>query len=62
MPLPCYTETLTAFAGTIYYRTDMFEEAGVAEPTTTDELLQAVKDIQAYFGKDNDDFCRYADL
>ncbi len=54
--LPCYTETLTAFAGTIYYRTDMFEEAGVAEPTTTDELLQAVKDIQAYFGKDNDDF------
>lgn len=54
--LPQFLQTLTAMAGTVYYRTDMFEEAGVAVPTTTDELLQAVKDLQAYFGKDNSSF------
>ncbi len=60
--LPCYTETLTAFSGTVYYRTDMFEEAGIAEPTTTDELLDAVKKLQDYFGKDNPDFIAFQPL
>lgn len=57
--LPCYTETLTAFAGTIYYRTDMFQEAEISEPRTTDELLEAVKKLQDFYGKDNKDFVAF---
>ena len=43
---PAYLQTPTAYSGTVYYRTDMFKEAGVSEPTTTDELLNAVKTVQ----------------
>lgn len=54
--LPTFLETLTSQPGTIYYRTDMFGEAGISEPKTTDELLNAVSTLQNYFGKDNQDF------
>lgn len=54
--LPGYLETLTAFNGTLFYRTDMFEEAGVSEPKTTDELLEAVKTLQTYYSAKDPDF------
>jgi len=57
--LPCFTETPTAFTGPLYYRTDMFKEAGVSVPKTTDELLQTVKTLQQYFGKDNNKFIAF---
>ncbi len=57
--LPHFVETLTAFNGTIFYRTDMFEEAGIEVPKTTDDLLQATKDLQSYYGKDNKDFIAF---
>ena len=57
--LPAFRQTLTAFAGTIYYRTDMFAEAAVEVPKTTDELLQAVKDLQSYYGANNKDFIAF---
>lgn len=57
--LPAFLQTLTAFAGTIYYRTDMFAEAAVEVPKTTDELLQAVKDLQSYYGANNKDFIAF---
>lgn len=57
--LPAFLQTLTAFAGTIYYRTDMFQEAGIEAPKTTDDLLQATKDLQSYYGKDNKSFIAF---
>lgn len=57
--LPGFLQTLTAFAGTVYYRTDMFQEAGVSVPKTTDELLQAVKDVQSHFGANNKSFVAF---
>ncbi|MGI6261806.1 MAG: hypothetical protein ACOYJR_08190 [Acutalibacteraceae bacterium] len=57
--LPAFLQTLTAFAGTIYYRTDMFQEAGIEAPKTTDDLLQATKDLQSYYGKDNKNFIAF---
>jgi len=57
--LPAFLQTLTAFAGTIYYRTDMFQEAGIEAPKTTDDLLQATKDLQSYYGANNKDFIAF---
>lgn len=56
---PSYLQTPTACAGTIYYRTDMFKEAGLSEPTTTDELLNAVKTLQEYYGAKDSDFTAF---
>lgn len=57
--LPAFRQTLTAFPGTLYYRTDMFQEAGIEAPKTTDDLLQATKDLQSYYGKDNKNFIAF---
>ena len=57
--LPAFLQTLTAFPGTLYYRTDMFQEAGIEAPKTTDDLLQATKDLQSYYGKDNKNFIAF---
>lgn len=54
--LPGYLETLTAYPGTVYFREDMFKEAGVSEPKTTDELLDAVKKLQEYYGTKDPEF------
>ena len=56
---PSYLQTPTACAGTIYYRTDMFKEAGLSEPTTADELLNAVKTLQEYYGAKDSDFTAF---
>lgn len=57
--LPHIYMTLTAAPGTIYYRTDMMEEAGLEVPTTTDEFLQFVNDVQDYYSEDNDEFIAF---
>ena len=56
---PAYLQTPTACAGTVYYRTDMFKEAGVSEPTTADELLNAVKTLQEYYGAKDPEFIAF---
>lgn len=56
---PTYLQTPTAYAGTVYYRTDMFKEAGVSEPTTTDELLNAVKTVQEYYSAKDSEFIAF---
>lgn len=56
---PSYLQTPTAYPGTIYYRTDMFKEAGVSEPTTTDELLNAVKTVQEYYSAKDSEFVAF---
>ena len=56
---PSYLQTPTACAGTVYYRTDMFKEAGVSEPTTTDELLNAVKTVQEYYSAKDPEFIAF---
>lgn len=56
---PAYLQTPTAYSGTVYYRTDMFKEAGVSEPTTTDELLNAVKTLQEYYGAKDSEFTAF---
>lgn len=56
---PAYLQTPTAYAGTVYYRTDMFKEAGVSEPTTPDELLNAVKTLQEYYGAKDSEFTAF---
>lgn len=56
---PSYLQTPTACAGTVYYRTDMFKEAGVSEPTTTDELLNAVKTVQEYYSAKDSEFIAF---
>lgn len=56
---PSYLQTPTACAGTVYYRTDMFKEAGVSEPTTTDELLNAVKTVQEYYSAKDPEFITF---
>lgn len=44
----------------VYYWKDMFQEAGVAVPTTWDEFCKAAETLQAYFGKNNPDFMAIA--
>ncbi len=56
---PAYLQTPTAYSGTVYYRTDMFKEAGLSEPTTTDELLNAVKTLQEYYGSKDSEFTAF---
>ena len=56
---PAYLQTPTAYSGTIYYRTDMFKEAGLSEPTTTDELLNAVKTLQEYYSAKDSEFVAF---
>ena len=56
---PAYLQTPTAYSGTVYYRTDMFKEAGVSEPTTTDELLNAVKTVQEYYSAKDSEFIAF---
>ena len=56
---PAYLQTPTAYSGTVYYRTDMFKEAGVSEPTTTDELLNAVKTLQEYYSAKDSEFIAF---
>lgn len=56
---PAYLQTPTAYSGTVYYRTDMFKEAGISEPTTTDELLNAVKTLQEYYSAKDSEFIAF---
>ena len=56
---PAYLQTPTAYSGTVYYRTDMFKEAGISEPTTTDELLNAVKTLQEYYSAKDPEFIAF---
>lgn len=57
--LPHIYSTLTAAPGTVYYRTDMFEEAGVEVPTKPEELIDAVEKLQAHFSKEEPDFTAF---
>lgn len=44
----------------IGFRNDMLQAAGWTKtPSTTDEFLQCIKDIQAHFGKDDPEFCAF---
>lgn len=44
----------------VYYWKDMFEEAGVAVPTTWPEFEEAAKKLQDFYGKDDPEFMALA--
>lgn len=51
---------MTAGYEYVYYWKDMFEEAGVAVPTTWTQLQEAASKLQEYYGAENPDFMAIA--
>lgn len=51
---------LTMSSEYVYYRKDMFKEAGVEVPDTWAELEEVSKKLQDYYGKDNGDYMAFA--
>ena len=58
--LPQRLVTNTSANNLIYYRTDMMKEIGWEKaPETTDEFIQYIKDLQAYYGANDPDYIAY---
>lgn len=58
--LPAVANNPVSSSQLLYLRTDMLHAAGWDEaPTTTDEFLQCIQDIQAYYGANDPDFMAF---